>query len=53
MGFFGKEYTAKKYSVNIRDKNNTDAGIDDLGLDPKSKVIISSSKKLYDGQKVR
>lgn len=44
-GFFGKEYTAKKYSVNIRDKNNTDAGIDDLGLDPNSKIIISSSKK--------
>ena len=52
-GFFGKEYTTKKYSVNIREKNNTDAGIDDLGLDPKSKIIISSSKKLYDGQKVR
>ena len=52
-GFFGKEYTAKKYSVSIRDKNNTDAGVDDLGLDPKSKIIISSSKKLYDGQKVR
>ncbi|MCR4795091.1 MAG: HlyD family efflux transporter periplasmic adaptor subunit [Ruminococcus sp.] len=52
-GFFGKEYTAKKYSVTIREKNDADAGIEDLGLSPNSKVIVSSSKKLYDGQKIR
>jgi biotin carboxyl carrier protein len=52
-GFLGKEYTAKKYTVSVKEKNSADAGIESLGLPLDTKVILSSSKKLYDGQKIR
>ena len=52
-GFFGKEYTAKKCTVTVREKNGTYAGVDVNGLPPDAKIVLSASKKLYDGQKVR
>ena len=52
-GFFGKEYSVRKYSVSVRDRSNAEAGVDNSGFPPDGKVVIASSKKLHDGQKVR
>jgi hypothetical protein len=39
--------------VNIKEKNDTMYGVDALAEADDSKIVISSSKKLNDGQKVR
>ncbi|MDO5559943.1 MAG: biotin/lipoyl-binding protein [Oscillospiraceae bacterium] len=52
-GFLGPEYTVRKVSVNIADKNDTYYGLSELGLDKETKIIISSTKDLNDGQTVR
>lgn len=52
-GFLGKEYVLRKKKVNIKEKNDTMYGVDTLAEADDSKIVISSSKKLNDGQKVR
>ncbi|WP_294414152.1 biotin/lipoyl-binding protein [uncultured Ruminococcus sp.] len=52
-GFLGKEYVLRKKKVNIKEKNDTMYGVDSLAEADDSKIVISSSKKLNDGQKVR
>ena len=52
-GFLGKEYVLRKKKVNIKEKNDTMYGVDALAEADDSKIVISSSKKLNDGQKVR
>jgi multidrug efflux pump subunit AcrA (membrane-fusion protein) len=51
--FLGKEYVLRKKKVNIKEKNDTMYGVDALAEADDSKIVISSSKKLNDGQKVR
>lgn len=52
-GFLGPEYIVHMINVNIGDKNDNYYGLTELGLDTTAKIVSYSSKKLYDGQKVR
>ncbi len=52
-GFLGKEHSVRKVQVRVEDRNDNYLGLADLGLDSKTKVVVSSSKKLNDSQKVR
>ena len=52
-GFLGKEYVLRKKKVTIKEKNDTMYGVEDIAESAKLKIVVSSSKKLNDGQKVR
>ena len=52
-GFLGPEYSISMIDVNIADKNDIYYGLSELGLDPDTQIVVSSSKELYNGQKVR
>lgn len=52
-GFLGTEYSARKVQVRIEDRNDSYYGLAELGLDPQTKIVVSSSKKMSDGQRIR
>ena len=52
-GFLGKEYLLRKKKVDIKEKNDSMYGLGNLGESEDAMIVISSSKKLNDAQKVR
>lgn len=52
-GFLGVEYSVRKVQVRVEDKNDSFYGLAELGLDPQTKIVTNSSKKMSDGQRVR
>lgn len=52
-GFLGAEQVVRKVAVKVEDSNDSFYGLAEAGLDPNAKIVISSSKKLSDGQRVR
>ena len=52
-GFLGTEYIVHKNSISIDDKNDTFYGTSSIALDNSVYIVLSSSKELSEGQKVR
>lgn len=52
-GFLGTEYIVHKNSISIDDKNDTFYGTSSIVLDNSAYIVLSSSKELSEGQKVR
>lgn len=51
-GFLGVELVARKVNVQVEDSNNYYYALPELGIDPQAKIVVSSTKKLSDGQRV-
>lgn len=52
-GFFGAEYHAVKHSISVSDENDTFVGMTAPGLTDDAKIIMTSSKNLTEGARVR
>ena len=52
-GFFGPEYHAVKHSITTADENDTYFGMTSAGIPDEAMIIMSSSKNLTDGARIR
>ncbi len=52
-GFLGEEYIVRRQNVSIEDSNNKFIGVTSFFIDENEYIVVNSSKKLFEGQKVR
>lgn len=51
--FLGKEYTVRRKDISVIDSNKSIAAIEGAEIDADTKIVLTSSKELGDGQRVR
>lgn len=52
-GFFGIEYNAVKRNIDIVEKNDKYAAVQNSGINKDDKIVLYSNKELFDGDTVR
>ena len=53
QGILGEELAVSRVYVNVRDKNNKYASIEEGAIDAETEIVVDSTKELSEGKVVR